>query len=166
MFGFNKTLITCDDMSTEGLIKIRISLPEKDWHSYASETVWTEPIGNSQYKLRNSPFFAYDLSCGDTVYAEIEDENDLPLFKFVTNRSGHSTYRIVLEEKSTLEKFEEYIKPLSEIGCSTEGLHGRQFAVDVPETANIYEAFKLLQKGEDEGIWFFESSHIGHQVNQ
>ncbi|MEP6467393.1 MAG: DUF4265 domain-containing protein [Parafilimonas sp.] len=153
-------------MSTEGLIKIRIPLLKTDWHSYASETLWTFPLGDSQYELRNSPFFANELSYGDVVYAEIEDEGDFPLFKFVVTRSGHSTYRIVLEEKSTLKDFEKYIKPLNEIGCSTEGFKEQQFTVDVPDTTNIFEAFKLLQVGEDEGIWFFSSAHVGHPINE
>src|SRR3954468_10899353 len=128
-------------MNREGLVKIRILLPETDWHSYASETLWTKPVGNNCYEIRNSPFFVDDLSYGDIIYAEIEDENDFPLFKFVTQRSGHSTYRIVLEEKSELKDFEYYINPLNELGCSTEGFHERQFAIDVPSTTNIFEAF-------------------------
>ncbi len=82
-------------MSIEGLIKIRIVLPECDWHQFVSETLWTEPIGGSKYVLRNSPCFAENLSYGDTVYAEIEDEDTFPVFRLVTDRGGHSTYRIV-----------------------------------------------------------------------
>ncbi len=152
-------------MSVEELIKIRICLPKVDWHSYASETLWTKPVGDNQYEIRNCPFFADDLSYGDIVYAESEDENDFPVFKFVIERSGHSTYRIVLEENSSLKDFEKYIEPLNKIGCSTEGFKERQFAVDVPHTTNIYVAFDLLQKGEINGVWFFSSAHIGHQVD-
>lgn len=148
----------------ERLIKIRIPLPETDWHTYASETLWTKQVDINQYELRNSPFFVDDLSYGDIVYAEIEDENDFPIYKFVTQRSGNSTHRVVLEEKSTLKDFENYIKPLNELGCSTEGFHERQFAVDVPNTTNISEAFNLLEKGEQDGVWFFSSAHIGHSV--
>jgi hypothetical protein len=154
-----------NNMSTEGLIKIRIPLPKTDWHNYASETLWAEPISSNLYKLRNSLFFADNISFGDTVYAKIEDENDFPVFKFITERSGHSTYRIVLEEKSTIKDFEEYIKSLNNIGCSTEGFKERQFAVDVPETTDIYEAFDLLKKGEENSVWFFSSAHIGHPSN-
>ena len=149
----------------EELIKIRIMLPETDWHNCVSETLWTKPVDNNQYELRNSPLFADDLSYGDIVYAENRRWKWFSCFKFVTGRSGHSTYRVVLEEKSTLKDFEDYIKPLNEIGCSTEGFHERQFAVDVPNTTNIFEAFNLLQKGEEYGVWFFSSAHIGHIVD-
>lgn len=149
----------------EGLIKIRIPLATSDWHDFASETLWAAPIGNSQYVLHNAPFFADDLSYGDTIYAEVEDD-DFPVFKFVTVRGGNSTYRIVLDAQSTKEDFEKYIKPINELKCSTEGMHERQFALDVPAETNIYEVFDLLTKGEEDGIWFFSSAHIGHNSEE
>jgi hypothetical protein len=135
-------------------VKIRILLPKTDWHQYSAETVWTIPVGINQYTLDNSPFFTDDLSYMDTVYAEKESEGDFPVFKYVVSRGGHSTCRVVLSEETSLEKFEQYFKPLDEIGCSYEGFQKKQFAVDVPAETNIDHVFELLEKGKEDGVWF------------
>ncbi len=59
-----------------------------------------------------------------------------------------------------------YIKGLNDIGCSTEGLHEREFSVDVPGDTDISQTFDLLQKGETDGVWVFSSLHIGHFVEE
>ena len=149
-------------MQTTDSVKIRITLPFTDWHDYSAETLWATPIGNNEFVLENSPFFANELSFMDTIYAEVKEENDFPEFKHVTKRGGHSTYRIVLENATTLEKYNEYIKPLNDIGCTFEGFKERQYALDVPPETDINKAFELLKIGESDEVWFFESSHIGH----
>lgn len=150
-------------MSISNPVKIRITLPLCDWHDYSAETLWATPIGNNEYILDNSPLFANELSYMDTIYAETENENDFPEFKYVTKRGGHSTYRVILENTTTLEKFNEYIKSLNDIGCTFEGFKERQYALDVPPETDINKAFELLQIGENDVVWFFESSHIGHR---
>ena len=80
---------------------------------------------------------------------------------------GHSTYRIMMPSKRGAENnpiFEEYWKPLEEIGCSFEGFDATIIAVDVPPQTDIYKAFNLLQAGEDDGVWSFEEGHCGHQL--
>ena len=38
------------------------------------------------------------------------------------------------------------------------------YAVDVPESEDIYAAYEVLKKGEREGIWLFEEGHVGHKL--
>jgi hypothetical protein len=149
-------------MSISNPLKIRITLPLSDWHDYSAETLWATPIGDNEYVLDNSPLFANELSYKDTIYAVTENDNDFPEFKCVTKRGGHSTYRIILESTTTLEKYSDYIKPLNDIGCTFEGFKERQYALDIPPETDINKAFELLQIGEKDKVWFFESSHIGH----
>ena len=149
-------------MSVSDPVKIRITLPLSDWHNYSAETLWATPIGDNEYILDNSPFFTNELSFMDTIYAVVEEGNGFPEFKHVTKRGGHSTYRIVLQDTTTLEKFNEYIKPLNDIDCTFEGFKERQYALDVPPETDINNAFELLKIGENDEVWFFESSHIGH----
>ena len=35
-------------------------------------------------------------------------------------------------------------------------------AVDVPPGVDVYAAYTLLEKGEADGIWYFEEGHCGH----
>jgi Domain of unknown function (DUF4265) len=152
-------------MTSDEFIKIRIVLPETDWHEFGSETLWAMPIGNGHHVLQNSPFFAEDLSYLDTVYVELEDENDFPVFKFVVNRSGHSTYGLVIDESIDFTKFQEYILPIIDLGCSFEGMQSVRFSLDVPATTNIYQVYDLLKRGEEEKKWVFYSLHIGPEIH-
>ncbi len=149
----------------EQLEKIKVVLPEADWHQYSAETLWANSLGEGKYVLENSPFFADNLSYKDTVYAEHGPDEGFPIFKKAVERSQHSTYRIFLLECRPLEEFEKYFDALNKIGCTYEGLHKTHFSIDVPPETDIMEVFNLLQKGEDDGIWYFESAHIGHDVS-
>jgi hypothetical protein len=152
-------------MAKEQLKKIKILLPTADWHQFAAETLWVNPIGDNKYVLENSPLFANDLSHKDVVYAEYEKEEGFPVFKKVIERSKHSTYRIFLLAGKSLQEFENYFEALHKIGCTYEGIHSTHFSVDVPAETDIMKAFDLLKIGEEDGIWFFESTHIGHDID-
>ncbi len=145
--------------------KIKIILPETDWHHYAAETLWVNSLGDNKYVLENSPFFANDLSYKDSVYAEYDKNEGFPVFKKVIERSKHSTYRIFLTEGESFENFERYFNPIFEIGCTYEGMNNTHFSVDVPAGTDVMKTFELLKKGEKDGIWFFESTHIGHDID-
>ena len=148
------------------LEKIKIVLPEADWHQFAAETIWANPIGNGKYILENSPLFANDLSYKDIVYAQYEEkEEGFPVFKKVIESSKHSTYRIFFSKEKNLDEFEKYFDALFKIGCTYEGIHSTHFSVDVPAETDVMKAFDFLKKGEEDGIWFFESSHIGHNID-
>jgi len=53
-------------------------------------------------------------------------------------------------------------KPLAALGCSYEQATKRLMSVDIPPTANIYQAYALLEKGEHNQMWDFEEAHCGH----
>lgn len=49
----------------EELVLVRFALDPKDWHGSASEGVWAKPVkssGGTIYELRNSPFYARNVS--------------------------------------------------------------------------------------------------------
>ena len=56
--------------------------------------------------------------------------------------------------------FLESWKPLEKLGCTFE--QGPVVSVDVPEDANIYKVYDLLDAGERSGVWEFEEGHCGH----
>lgn len=144
------------------LIKVVIYLNEDEWHGYQSESLWAERISDDRCRLRNTPFYAKGISVEDIVI--VERDGDKNLFKSVSIASGHSTYRILFNNKISTEVFKNYWNPLEKLGCTFESSEGDQMllAVDVPPKADIYEVYRLLEKGENDEIWGFEEGHCGH----
>lgn len=135
-------------------------LPESDWHSFSAETIWATPLGDSLYRIENTPFFVDDISYQDIVFAKEEGEGTIPIVRGVTKRSGNSTYRILLEGNIGYEQFCEYIAPATALGCTYDGLKGHQYSVNIPATLTVAHVHAVLEKGEEDGIWSFEASHI------
>lgn len=146
---------------TSGLAKVTFHLEPGAWHGSATETVWAEPVAPGQYRLRNVPFYAFDVSYGDVVGTG--DDTGRLVFGSVLRRGGHSTYRLLLKE-SLRDQFEAFWKPLADCGCTYEEGHRPLLAVDVPAEADIFEVYRRLEAGELAGVWSFEEGHCGHQV--
>lgn len=150
--------------SREQFVKLAVNLPPSDWHSYALETMWAEPLGGDRYRLQNVPFYAYGVSFDDVLRAK--QIGGQLLVQAVVERSGHSTYRVFLSQgvKHGDASFEQSWQPLHEIGVTYEQANDRLFAIDIPASTDIYRAYELLQRGEEAGVWDFEEAHCGHAL--
>ena len=82
----------------------------------------------------------------------------------VVERSGHSTYRVLVSEGAPLDIWQRQLALLQEIGCSYERATERLFGIDVPSDVNIHDVYRLLADGEAGGAWSFEEGHCGHIV--
>jgi len=120
--------------------------------------MWAVEVRLGRYQLRNSPFYAYEVSLEDIVEAERGEDGQL-VFKRVTIRGGHSTYRLVLEREISSSDFQRHWEPLERLGCSYEGKDSRLLSVDVPARADVAAVFRLLEQGERDGTWDFEEAH-------
>jgi hypothetical protein len=141
-------------------VRIEFELTPQAWHNSSSETLWAMPLSATTYLLQNSPFYVYGVSYGDTVEGMLVDGRLCATS--VVAKGGHSTYRIILRPDKA-ESFNEAWQPLQALGCTYE-LGNGVYAVDVPENTNIFEVYKLLQRGEDVEIWDFDEGHCGHTV--
>jgi hypothetical protein len=83
------------DEAQHALVKVKFVLDPGEWHGSATETLWAAPVGQNQYRLENSPFYAFGVSYQDVVAAQRTD-NELE-FVSVVSRGGHSTYRILVQ---------------------------------------------------------------------
>lgn len=126
----------------------------------ASEILWGDALGDSQYRLGSIPYRAPGISAGDTVLAPELDGQ--PTFRSVVARGGHSTFRIALERGVAEEKFLGFWPVLETLGCRYEQSRLRWYALDVPEDADIEMVVEILHEGEDEGVWRVEEAHAGH----
>lgn len=157
------------------LQKIRIHISPGQWHGRPSETLWAEPVeetgSSATFRLRNSPFFAEGVSFLDMVSAQPDRYGDGLEFAGVIERSGHSTYLILVPADSA--DFEESWKVLEDLGCSyesktlaTKGGKKMLYAVDVPREANLDAVYEILSDGERNGVWTFQESHVGHKLHK
>lgn len=150
------------------LTKIFFELDPKAWHGSGAESMWAEDLGRGRYRLRNSPFHAYDVSFGDVVRGEPSE--GVIWFKGVLERSGNSTFRIRLQRGLTHESpdFVEAWSPFKALGCGYEGGNfGRAqiFAINVPDSADIETIWHLLMEGENRGLWEVEVVQCDHWLD-
>lgn len=145
----------------EPLVRITFRLEPDAWHGSATERLWAEPVGGNRFRLRNSPFYAFDVSNEDIVFAS-ERDGQLE-FDGISIRGGHSTYRLKLREHdSSSSAFLQAWAPIERAGCSFE--QGPVLAVDVRAAADIYQVYTLLEAGKAAGLWDFEEGHCGHAL--
>jgi hypothetical protein len=156
--------VTQRSESDEGLVKVFFDVPEKDGSVMKTESLWAEPVGGDHYRLRNVPFLVFGFSEQDVITAT-ENSGTLKVTGVAT-RGGHSTYRLVLPEDASEEKFLQDWIPLKELGCTYERATRRYVAIDVPPAADIYAVYKALEDGESAGRWEFEEGHCGHLTPQ
>lgn len=143
-------------MSTK--VKLFIRLPEGMPH--VTESVWAEYKTPESLALLNSPFYAKGMSYLDEV--RFTKRDGFPYFTEVLRRGGHSTYRILQQTEIQKKSFEQYWKFLQDIGCTYESETGADrvlYSVDVPPGADIKQAYNYLEKGEKDGVWFFEEAN-------
>jgi hypothetical protein len=146
--------------SNEGLVKVVFDVIEKDGSVHKTESIWAEPVGDDRYRLRNVPYLVFGFSEQDVVTAR-EVEGRL-VVSGIAVRGGHSTYRLVLPEDTTEDKFLSDWIPLGNLGCTYERATRRFVAVDVPPHSDIYAVYRALEDGEEVKAWEFEEGHCGH----
>jgi hypothetical protein len=152
---------------TETLVKIRFEIGDS-FGGPGTETLWAAPITESDqrvFQLRNSPFHTRGINYLDIVLAT-PIENTYRMFDFVEviERSGHSTYMLLMLPDDARRS--AYWNMLQTLGCSYEGasltLGGVKhllYSVDVPPTADLYEVYEILERGDREGVWDFQEGY-------
>jgi len=156
------TAIESHSRNDADLMKVIFRLEESDWHSHATESMWARSEGTNRFRLENIPFYVYGVSYGDLVTTVIEEGQHF--FQGVSERGGHSTYRVFLTEEASEERFDEYSSALRSLGCTYERATDYLIALDVPLEADIYKAYDALERGMSAEVWDFEEGHCGHRL--
>ena len=157
---------------TENMLKVVFELDPGDWHGFAAEALWGERVSDGlppRVVLMNIPSHVTGVSFLDTVRVELETLPDGNQFRFagVTARGGHSTYMILAPLESA--QFPAYWSRLQALGCRYESgacdtSYGRQmlYAVDVPPEADIDAVVAVLENGDRDGVWIFQTGNVEH----
>ena len=154
------------------LTKVFFDLDPTDWHGSAGERLWAEYVGDTPdgraLRLSNSPFFTRGVSFLDIV-AATETEYDDYKFERVLDRSGHSTYMLLVPPDS--KRFMAFWTRLNGLECTyesatiTTSLGERTlYSVDVPPSADIYAVYEILEESEKSEAWMFQEGHVGHEL--
>lgn len=151
--------------NAEKPVKVTFELEPSDWHDHTTESVWAVPLGGNKYQVQNVPFHAYGVSYNDVVIAKPDQEGRL-IVEEVLERGGHSTYRVILNPKTTAEEFEAAWEKLGSLGNTYERATDRLIAIDVPPETDIYETYTALESGEKDNVWGFEEAHCGHPLKK
>jgi hypothetical protein len=148
-------------------VEILFHLDPEDWHGHGTETLWADHVegsGWTRFRIRNSPFFVMDVSFADIVRASPRDDGFIFAFDRVTERGGHSTYMLLVDDETRLARGDWRI--LEKMGCSYESMYidltiGRKLllSVDVPADADIIEAHRLIADGETSGAWLYQTGY-------
>src|SRR5262245_8524065 len=97
------------------------------------ETLWAYDLGEDRYKLDNSPFYAYGVSCGDTVLAPYDEIERRPTFRSVISKSGYRTVRVIFDPPvESGNESDSVLQGLVQLGCEYEGANPRYIVVSIP----------------------------------
>ena len=128
----------------EPTAKVLFRVPEEDGGAHV-ETLWAFDLGNDEYKIDNSPFYAYSVSWQDIVFAPYSDSEEMPTFERVVGKSGNRTVRVKFEEPlEPGNKADDVLKGLHAIGCDFEGANRRLIAINIPTTVELSEVAQYL----------------------
>lgn len=150
--------MTTSDPQTNSLPLVRVLFHPNDGYYTTTETLWADDLGESRYRLRNSPWYIYNISLGDIVRARPAEDGMLE-FVEVLERSGRSTFRVLVREGVDRATFERFWQPLEALGCSYEHAKGRLFAIDAPLGVDLGQVAALLAKGEADAVWDWEAGY-------
>ena len=141
-------------------ISILFRLDPANEKGYKTESVWAECLEEPyHFRVLNSPFYIFGISAEDTISAK-DIEGTLE-FQEVVSRGGHSTYRVFLQGGRTISNadFQEQWEPIAALGATFENANDRFIAVDVPPGKDIENIRRLLDKGEQIGVWAYEEGN-------
>lgn len=127
--------------------------------AYALESAWAAKVEDN-YKLDNILFYALEYSLGDIV--SVEERNDELYVTGLIKESGHSTVRILFNNKKEVQITRN---KLMELGCESEVSNiPKLISVDIPGDVDYFKNVKpFLEKGVEKNLWGFEEACIVHR---
>lgn len=132
--------------SREDFIKVLYRFHSDTLEQEVVETLWASAIDLDKgvFRLENIPFYAKSLAYGDLIEAEYDQDEEAMVLSDILEFSGHSTVQVVtLTEAVDLEELRATFQGL---GCDTERLNSRYFAIDVPSTVAFHQVEAILQQ--------------------
>ena len=124
--------------------KVLFRVPEDDGSAQV-ETLWAKSLGGDQYKLDNSPFYAYSVSWEDIVYAPYDASEERPRFQRVVKKSGNRTVRVMFDPPvESGNPSDQMLQGLVALGCSYEGANRGYMSINIPPEVELQHVREYL----------------------
>jgi hypothetical protein len=124
--------------------KVLFRVPEDDGSAHV-ETLWATSLGGDQYKLDNSPFYAYSVSWEDIVYAPFDPSEERPTFQRVVKKSGNRTVRVIFDPPiEDGNSSDTVLQGLVVLGCSYEGANRGYMSINIPPEVELQQVREYL----------------------
>ena len=135
-------------MSDAPSAKVFFRVPD-DQGGAMVETLWAVPLGQDRFILDNSPFYAYGVSWQDTVLAPVDEQEGMPTFQQVLERSGNRTVRVIFDPPVVPGNgSDEVLQGLVSLGCSYEGANPAYMSVNIPPGVDLQQVCSYLIQQE------------------
>jgi hypothetical protein len=113
------------------------------------------------YKLSRIPFYVPKVASGDIVWAEYNEREGMLTYRKTVQRSGNSTiHAIILDEGYEIN---DVRKILDDMGCRSEKLNQKYFALEVPANTDYIPIKRKLDELEKEGILDYAESCLSEK---
>ena len=123
------------------------------------ESAWAIPV-DKYFQLDNILFYTPEYSLGDIV--SVEDRAGELFVTGLIKESGHSTVRIIFEDKRVVSSIRKHLESL---GCDSEISDVPiLISIDIPPEVNYSIIKEYLVEGERLSKWSFEESCIAHKI--
>ena len=123
------------------------------------ESVWAIPIAKNHFKIDNILFYAPEYSLGDIV--SVQNKDGELFVNGLIEESGHSTVRIIFNDKDDVQKTRTELKNL---GCDSEISDVPiLISVDIPSSISYSLVKAFLDEGEKLKKWSYEEACIAHK---
>jgi Domain of unknown function (DUF4265) len=150
------------NLEREGLTQVtfEIDAEEAEATGVSVEHVWAQRVGQNEYKLRNTPMFAFGFSLGDVVRGERSIDEDV-IVKDALSRSGRTTLRVYLDDEASGPEVKAGVQKL---GGFTHGSDVPElFAIDVGPDVHLNPVLEWLEERGAEGVLEFEPGFIASE---
>lgn len=149
-----------ESISANPLVKVRFDLPSDA--PTPVETLWAEPLGESLYRLDNTPWYAKGCALDDVIRCE-ETAEDLPRFVDVVRPSGNRTVRVFVPDGAARQSIKQRLFDyLARTGCVYEGMAEAKglIAVTVPKSVDLNVVLSVLNEMESKGEAYWQSGNF------
>lgn len=107
-----------------------------------TESLWAEKLSSGNYKIKNIPFYAKEVSFNDVVSIRVEPGDEF-LFHKIVRYSGNSTIRIVFFDENVIKRS---LNKLVKLGCSWECMNETFYSVNIPAGPSFKKVIKYLER--------------------
>lgn len=126
---------------------------EEGWPPAAVECLPATRVG-AGYQVLVPPLFVKDLSVGDVVHIDEEEEQGIFAWRHL-ERSGHTTIWLLrLQRSDEVDRMlASALERLRELGCFTSSMESwGAYAIDLPGTVSIRDADEILDRFDPEVV--------------